>query len=79
MNTIQFKNPRIDAIYRQPDGTYEDQSGRKLKVREVFKSGRLYCFSGQDHPLLVAEWNVNGAMFFVIGDYSRRWANTLTA
>ena len=64
-------NPKIDRIYKQRDGTYQDQAGSRLDIKESFKNGRLYCFSGKEHPLIVTEWNVNAAMFFVIGNYRK--------
>jgi hypothetical protein len=60
---------RIDTIHRQPNGTYRDQGGRALDIKQVFNAGRLYCFSGKNHPLIVTEWNVARAMFFVIGEF----------
>lgn len=71
MKTKLSNHQEIDRIHKQSDGKYRDQSGRLLDIKEVFNTGRLYCFSGKNHPLIVAEWNVVGAMFVVIGDYLR--------
>jgi hypothetical protein len=65
------KVDRIDTIHKHPNGTYADQGGRALDIKQVFNAGRLHCFSGKNHPLIVTEWNVARAMFFVIGEFTR--------
>ena len=63
------RKPAPDSIHRQPDGSYRDEAGKTLSIEAVFHKGRLHCFSGETYSLIVTEWNVNRAMFFVLACY----------
>ena len=61
---------KIDTIYKHPRiGYFYDQNDNLLEIWQVFESKGIYCFYSREDDLIIAEWNVNRACFFVIGLY----------
>ncbi len=66
---------KLDAIYKRIDGGFYSQYGHQLDICEVFRKDLLHCFSGDEYPLIVAQWNVSGAKFVVVGQYEKKKNN----
>jgi len=61
---------KIDRIYKHlVTGAYSNEFGEQLDIEEVFKNGDLHVFSGDYHPLIVAQWSTNMAAWFVVSEY----------
>lgn len=60
----------MDRIHKnRVTGTYFDELGNSLSIEEVFRHSDLFAFSGDEHPLIVAQWNVHLAAWFVLAEY----------
>jgi hypothetical protein len=63
---------KIDTIHKHPQtGYFYDQDNNLLEIWQVFESKGIYCFYSAEDELIVAEWNVNRACFFVVGFYQK--------
>ena len=60
----------MDRIYKNiKTGGYTDEFGESVEIEEVFRNSDLFAFSGDKHPLIIAQWNRVIAAWFVLSEY----------
>ena len=60
----------MDQIYKNiKTGKYTDEFGESVEIEEVFRNSDLFAFSGDKHPLIIAQWNRVIAAWFVLSEY----------